>query len=365
MNRPINSNFLTIAIPTFNRAQELDETLLNIIKSVSQSKYSDKIEILVSNNCSSDNTEEVCAKYTNLIRYIKNDENIGFKGNIFKLLEMCDSKYIWYMGDDDGIKEDSVDLVYESLDHFKSALFFLDSISSITGNRVFFPRQLKDEIVDFKGFCSQKYYVRTGLISNYIYNVEEAKAVVKEYGTDIMHPMWPHTALALLVLNNMANKAVYINAGVTKLNETHNLIYTGSSTISVNIDARYDMYLMISDYLGDNAAFLKVAHFNMPTMKKLFVLSSFFDDYFAIQKQNFKVMKKMSGVLFLVYFFVYFLPNSVPFSFKRWIILMFIKLKKGSSFAEDYKQKMESRLKIIKGKTTSKSKRTVTSYFDD
>lgn len=71
--------YLSICIPTYNRSVNLYDTIKSII---SQSEFieSDEIEIVVSDNCSTDNTEEMMEQflvtYPTKIKYHRNEENI-------------------------------------------------------------------------------------------------------------------------------------------------------------------------------------------------------------------------------------------------------------------------------------------------
>ena len=62
---------LTIAIPTFNRAKYTRRALQSIAE-----QYDDRLEIIVSDNASPDNTEEVVREMEKFmpIKYIKNKE---------------------------------------------------------------------------------------------------------------------------------------------------------------------------------------------------------------------------------------------------------------------------------------------------
>lgn len=51
---------LSICIPTYNRSTYLEEALCNIINDTS---FSDDIEIIISDNASTDNTQEIVSKY--------------------------------------------------------------------------------------------------------------------------------------------------------------------------------------------------------------------------------------------------------------------------------------------------------------
>ena len=68
---------LSICIPTYNRSQYLKKTLDSII---CQEEFSpDNVEIVISDNCSTDDTEIVCKEYTEQyenIKYFRNTENI-------------------------------------------------------------------------------------------------------------------------------------------------------------------------------------------------------------------------------------------------------------------------------------------------
>lgn len=73
MSQPI----LSICIPTYNRAQYLKTSLDSI---VSQDGFkSGQVEIVISDNCSTDSTEELCTQYTtkfSMIKYYRNNQNI-------------------------------------------------------------------------------------------------------------------------------------------------------------------------------------------------------------------------------------------------------------------------------------------------
>lgn len=95
--RPI----LTIGIPTYNRVEFLKKCLDNIYSQIGNDF---RFEVLVCDNCSTDNTStmigEYMQKYETLV-YCKNDMNIGVSKNIQKVLELSNGEYINLHGDDD------------------------------------------------------------------------------------------------------------------------------------------------------------------------------------------------------------------------------------------------------------------------
>jgi len=92
---------LTLAIPTFNRAEYLSE-LLNQINSDLNFNSVGRLEVLVVNNDSTDCTEEiVLEKNMPALRYIKNPFNIGGDSNFINCVRHASGEYVWLFGDDE------------------------------------------------------------------------------------------------------------------------------------------------------------------------------------------------------------------------------------------------------------------------
>ncbi len=74
---------LTIAIPTYNRAAYLSECLESVLPQIQE-----EMEVIISNNASTDNTEEVVKKYLQypFVRYYKDKKNLGVDRNVLKCL---------------------------------------------------------------------------------------------------------------------------------------------------------------------------------------------------------------------------------------------------------------------------------------
>lgn len=105
----LNKPLLSIAIPTYNRGSLLQISLGRVIEA--SMGLEEFVEIVVSNNCSDDNTESVINEAQKLypIRYFKNSENIGFNFNYIKLIdEYVKGSYCWVLGDDDFLHPNAV-----------------------------------------------------------------------------------------------------------------------------------------------------------------------------------------------------------------------------------------------------------------
>lgn len=99
---------LSICIPTYNGGEKLRVTLIAIFKALKENL---DIEVIVSDNCSTDNTQDVLACFSDKsqIRIYRNEKNLGFNRNLFLLIDKyANGKYCWVIGDDDFIDEGSL-----------------------------------------------------------------------------------------------------------------------------------------------------------------------------------------------------------------------------------------------------------------
>ena len=96
---------VTIAIPTFNRA---DGNLICALQSAISQTYQN-IEIIVSDNCSSDHTEQVVKQFEDpRLQYVRHPENIGANANFNFCLSQAKGDYFLLLHDDDLIDDDFV-----------------------------------------------------------------------------------------------------------------------------------------------------------------------------------------------------------------------------------------------------------------
>lgn len=94
-----NNPDFSIIIPTYNRCNFLKKAIASVLIQEDVS-----FEIIVSDNCSADNTKGVVKGFSDKrIKYFKNKKNIGFPLNIRKCLSKSFGKYIFTLSDDDFI----------------------------------------------------------------------------------------------------------------------------------------------------------------------------------------------------------------------------------------------------------------------
>ena len=97
---------VTIAIPTYNRA---DSFLKEALQSAVTQTYKN-IEIIVSDNFSTDNTEMIVKNFSDTrIKYVKQSKNIGAFNNYNYCVNTARGSFFHLLGDDDKIDPDFVE----------------------------------------------------------------------------------------------------------------------------------------------------------------------------------------------------------------------------------------------------------------
>jgi len=92
---------LSVCIPTYNRAAELRDLLDSI---VAQRGYSFELEVVVSDNASTDDTADVVRAYADRIAnlvYSPTEINHGADRNFLRAAELASGDYCWLIGSDD------------------------------------------------------------------------------------------------------------------------------------------------------------------------------------------------------------------------------------------------------------------------
>lgn len=144
----VKKPFFSIIIPTYNRASDLQFSLYCILR---QSFLN--FEIIISDNCSTDNTKEIIDKLKDRrIRYFKNKTNIGVVLNIKKTINHAKGKYIFLHSDDDFLLyENSLEEIYKKIKKYSPGYIRINYICLAPD---------KKRIFDFKAnksFTKDKY----------------------------------------------------------------------------------------------------------------------------------------------------------------------------------------------------------------
>jgi abequosyltransferase len=111
------SVLLTIAIPTWNRAEYLEQNLRQLRSEVAKLAPG-LVEVVVSDNCSPDDTSAVVARVVAAglpVRYVRNQTNLGWALNFIQCFELAQGRYVLLLGDDDIFVDGALSLLVDHL----------------------------------------------------------------------------------------------------------------------------------------------------------------------------------------------------------------------------------------------------------
>lgn len=117
------NHLLTIAIPTYNRIQQLNNTLHRLLP-----QLTDDCFLLIIDNCSDipvvEFTKEIFEKYPSVHYEIRrNRVNIGGDSNIIRCFEYCETQWLWTLGDDDEIFETAISTIFDDIKQYPDILY--------------------------------------------------------------------------------------------------------------------------------------------------------------------------------------------------------------------------------------------------
>lgn len=109
------SKQLSIVIPTYNRRERLAETLRAILPNCA--KFN--VGVLILDNASPEPVEELInsdfSSFRPLVKVVRNRFNIGANANICRCFELCETEWMWLLGDDDLPKSEAIELIINKI----------------------------------------------------------------------------------------------------------------------------------------------------------------------------------------------------------------------------------------------------------
>lgn len=98
----MKKKYLSICVPTYNRCEQLKRQVDYLLK-----EMVDGIEIIISDNCSSDGTYQYLLSIENPEKGVfinRNESNLGTEGNMYQCAHIASGEYIYFLSDDDILK---------------------------------------------------------------------------------------------------------------------------------------------------------------------------------------------------------------------------------------------------------------------
>ena len=204
----MKEKILTVAIPTYNGSKTISSMLDVLLPQVDE-----RVEVLISDNCSTDNNLEIINSYVSrypFIRCVKNTENMGADRNFLQCMMLANGKFTMLLSDDDILVENGLAKILDFLEKhnnitlaFLYTLGFRDRYINIESCYAFteYSRRPFNDIIttNKKEFIS---YVgrQWGFTSSFLWNTnrcKEIKSPEKYFGS-----YWLQSYVHILCSNN-------------------------------------------------------------------------------------------------------------------------------------------------------------------
>lgn len=124
----MTSKLLSIAVPTYNRSDELKLLLHTLGEELAGLETI--IELVISDNASTDGTDDVVRQFKKMypaVRTIRHTTNVGMDENFCRCFEMANGHFFWMLGDDDLPKTGVIRRIIQILRDEYPDLLYLNS----------------------------------------------------------------------------------------------------------------------------------------------------------------------------------------------------------------------------------------------
>lgn len=167
------SKLVSVCIPTYNRSNSLKRAIKNILAQT----YTE-IEILISDNCSTDETASLCEsliKENNKIKYFRQLSNIGPTANFEFVRKKSKGEYFIWHSDDDYLENDYIEKCVSEFEKNEDLIL----VSGLCG----FKKNGSEKINHFGNIIKLDYSHRLFRIFSYLYRVMDNSIFYGVYRT--------------------------------------------------------------------------------------------------------------------------------------------------------------------------------------
>ncbi len=186
---------VSIGIPTYNQGRYIGKAIESIIN-----QSFEEIEIIISNNSSNDNTDNICREYAakdRRINYYLQDKNIGPIRNFDFVLSKATGDYFFWAASDDFFSNNWIEMLLPN--------FGADTILSVgkivniaEDNKVIREWDTKDYLDTNRVIRSLKYYLSNSMEGNYVHGIFRTEYLRMAGGMKRYGWAWPITDRMLI-----------------------------------------------------------------------------------------------------------------------------------------------------------------------
>lgn len=283
---------LSFCIPTYNRGAYLGR----LIESIA-SQWTDEVEIVISDNASTDNTEEVIREYQRKyprIIYEKAEMNMGADKNYLRAIELANGDYCWLFGSDDYLAEGAIErLLYEIEEKHKD--IYLTTRLEKSGEKKWLDIDKDNEwnLSNKNDYINYLQHVKTlGGLFSYLSSIIVRRKAWMKTETDFSYigTAYAHVQKIVSMIKDGNGKIMYINKPYPKVGDGEDSFSVDGYLKRILIDL--DGYKKLADdYYGNDvdvySSFLNVMKYEHDfSVMKFFRWSGHFNFYEQRQLYN-------------------------------------------------------------------------------
>lgn len=325
----MTSYSLTISIPTWNRLPYLQENVDQLLQEIAKLPQA-HIEILVSDNASTDGTQAYCeslAKTYSFFSYIRNATNLGANKNFQQAVQEAKGDYVWLLGDDDLIVENCLGGILNDIETYHHPEIVIGgSVNDQTKLRLY-PPFVDQPLLTDKHILAQYDAIKiAGKISVLIFKKSTLfpVSVLCEPIIQTLKTPWPHLTWLCVLLNQNAN-ILFLPYGTNYFLEKNrcNMLQDGISRINVMVREYATLIYCLNDEGLLSPDFYQIlvhsiTHRRQEELFKVVGYVTYFNGYLASIKAAFKDLVYLRDFYNRANFFTFYtLPILLPIPVRK------------------------------------------------
>ena len=202
-NNHQNSAMLTIAIPTFERNALLAKNFAAVLQQVEALDNKNDICVIIIDNASSIPVSETLDPLPNWVKIYRNPHNIGGNANILRCFELCQTPWLWIIGDDDRPEENAVTAVLNHIATNPTAAAIVFAVrNQIVRSAPFATSGLEDLLLQLDSFANLLFVPST------LYHVAVLHPQM-DIGHHYAYSCAPHLSLLLTALAKHEGQVIF------------------------------------------------------------------------------------------------------------------------------------------------------------
>ncbi|MEJ6981365.1 glycosyltransferase [Pedobacter sp. P351] len=287
MDRPVSDITVSICCITYNHEEYIAQTIEGFL----MQKTNFKIEILIGEDCSTDQTGEIVKEYTanhpSVIRLITSETNVGPTKNVKRVVEAATGKYVAFCEGDDFWTDErklqkQIDLLENDANiaiccHYARVIDDSDALVYEAEELIPFEYTYNDLLL------GKRHETRTSSIvcrnSPELKQIFENEWYHRTFGSDVF--------LKLYIIANTGGK-IYV---IPEVMSTYRLHRGGIFSM---IDPKIRKGRMLNDFN------IIVNHFSYSTRLKRKLLFNYFTQFFLFELRNFKLRSAYNTISSLI-----------------------------------------------------------------